>query len=94
MLKLTGVELDLFPPDQAHMHTSFNNARRGGFTTCVKRYAKATHKYLKDYDPTKPSVFIMAFDINGSTPLHNWKPYPNPIMSGWTGRILMSGKSF
>ena len=65
MLKLTTVELDLFAPDQADMHTLFKSNRRGGFTTCTKRYAKANHNYLKNYDPTKPSVFIMPFDING-----------------------------
>ena len=47
------------------MFNLFNDNRRGGFTTCVKRHSKANHKYLKNYDPTKPSVFIMAFDING-----------------------------
>ena len=65
MLKMTRVELDLFAPDQVEMHRLFNHNRRGGFTTCPKRYAKANHKYLKSYDPSKPSVFIMPFDING-----------------------------
>ena len=65
MLKLTKAELDLFAPDQVHMHTLFDNARRSGFTTSTVRYVKANHKYLKNYDPTKPSVFIIPFDING-----------------------------
>ena len=65
MLKLTKVELDLFTPDKVHMHTLFDNACRGGFTTSTMRYVKANHKYLKNYDRTKPSVFIMPFDING-----------------------------
>lgn len=33
--------------------------------TCVKRHVKANHKYLKNYDKTKLSVFIFPFDING-----------------------------
>ena len=65
MLRLTGVKLDLCPPDQEDMFNLFNDNRRGGFTTCPKRYFKANHKYLKNYDPTKPSAFIMPFDSNG-----------------------------
>ena len=64
-LKSTKAELELFHPDNSDMHTLFKNNRRGGFTTCPTRYAEANHKYLKTYDSSKPSIFIMAMDING-----------------------------
>ena len=65
MLKLTKVELELFPPDQADMHTAFNTSRRGGLIMCPHRYAKANNKYMKDYDPSKPSSFIIYMDVVG-----------------------------
>ena len=65
MLKLTKVEVELFPPDQADMHTAFNCSRRGGLTMCPHRYAKANNKYMKNYDPTKPSSFILYEDVVG-----------------------------
>lgn len=37
---------------------------RGGVTVATKRFAKANNKYLKDYDPTKPSTYIMYYDAN------------------------------
>ena len=29
-----------------------------------KRYCEANNKYLKDYDPTKPSKYISYLDVN------------------------------
>ena len=37
---------------------------RGGVCYMVKRYAKANNKYIKDYDPKKPSKFITYLDMN------------------------------
>ena len=65
MLKKTGVEMELFPSERADMFNFFNDNRRGGFTTCVSRYCKANHKYLKNYDPSKPSIFIFGKDFHG-----------------------------
>ena len=35
----------------------------------AKRYSEANNKYLKDYDPTKPSKYIEYFDENN---LYGW----------------------
>ncbi len=52
---------------------------RGGISSIMKRYAKSNHKYLKDYDSQKPSVFIEFLDANN---LYGWAmseplPYKN-----------------
>ena len=37
---------------------------RGGIFYIAKRYVKANNKYINDYDPKKPSTFILYLDIN------------------------------
>ena len=37
---------------------------RGGISYISKRYAKAINKYMKYYNPTKPSKFITYLDMN------------------------------
>ena len=62
MLKMTGVKLQkisdivkyLFPEKEL----------RGGIFYIAKRYAKANNKYMNDYDPEKPSIFITYQDMN------------------------------
>ena len=41
----------------------------GGIFYIAKRYAKANNKYMKDYDPKKPSKFITYLDMNN---LYGW----------------------
>lgn len=31
---------------------------------CSQRYSEVNNKYMSDYDPSKPSVYIMYFDVN------------------------------
>ena len=50
---------------------------RGGVSSIMKRYSKANHKYLDDYDPEKPSQYILYLDANN---LYGWamsKPLPH-----------------
>ena len=42
---------------------------KGGNSYTAKRYAKANNKYMKAYDPKKPSKFITYLDINN---LYGW----------------------
>ena len=37
---------------------------RGRISYITKRYIKANNKYINDYDPKKPSIFISYLDMN------------------------------
>ena len=63
MLKVTDVEIELITdPD---MYLFFEESKRGGVPSAMKRYSEANNKYMKDYDPEKPDVFIEYLDKNG-----------------------------
>ena len=46
------------------MYLFIEKGLRGGISYIAKRYAKANNKYMKNYDPTKPSIYISYLDIN------------------------------
>ena len=68
MLKMTGVKLEkIFDID---MYLFIEKGLRGGISYILKRYVKPNNKYMKNYDPKKPSKFITYLDMNnlyGST---------------------------
>ncbi len=75
MLKYTGIELDLI--SDSDMYLMIEKGIRGGVSSIMKRYSKANHKYLDDYDPEKPSQYILYLDANN---LYGWamsKPLPH-----------------
>ncbi len=75
MLKFTGIELDLISDQD--MYLMIEKGIRGGVSSIMKRYSKANHKYLGDYDPEKPSQHILYLDANN---LYGWamsKPLPH-----------------
>ncbi len=75
MLKYTGTELDLL--SDSDMYLMIEKGIRGGVSSIMKRYSKANHKYLDDYDPEKPSKHILYLDANN---LYGWamsKPLPH-----------------
>ena len=39
---------------------------RGGISYIAKRYSKSNNKYMKNYNPKKPSKFITYLDLNNS----------------------------
>ena len=45
------------------------NGLRGGISYTAKRYSEANNKYMKNYDPTKPSKYIEYLDKNN---LYGW----------------------
>ena len=61
-LKETGQELELL--HDYDMLMMFERGIRGGITHISKRYSEANNKYMKDYNPDKPSKFIQYLDAN------------------------------
>ena len=51
------------------MNLFIEKGLRGGISYIAKRCSEANNKYLKDYDPTKPSKFILYLDMNN---LYGW----------------------
>ena len=51
------------------MHLFIEKGLRGGISYIAKRYSEANNKYLKNYDPTKPSKYISYLDMNN---LYEW----------------------
>ena len=66
-LKETGQELELL--HDYDMLMMFERGIRGGMTHISKRYAEANNKYMKDFNPDKPSSYIQYLDANN---LYGW----------------------
>ena len=67
MLKVTGVKLEkIVDPD---MYLLIEKGLRGGISYIAKRYSEANNKYMKNYDLTKPSIYIGYLDMNK---LYGW----------------------
>ena len=67
MLKMTRVKLEKIV--DIDMYLIIEKGQRGGISYIAKRYAKANNKYMKNYDPTKPSIYISYLDMNN---LYGW----------------------
>ena len=62
MLKMTEIELELIL--DIYMHLFIEKEMRGGISYFVRRYSKADNKYMKDYDSSKESIFIIYLNAN------------------------------
>ena len=62
MLKMTGVKLEKISDIDKYLF--IEKGLRGGISYIAKRYSEANNKYMKDYDPKKPSQFITYLDMN------------------------------
>ena len=61
-LKKTGVKSELLT--NADMLMLFEEGIRGGVCTAICYYAEANNKYMKNYDSTKKSIYLMYVDAN------------------------------
>ena len=57
MLKMTGIKLELMT--DVDMFQFIEKGMLGGISYISHRYGKANNKYMKDYDSSGPSKFIM-----------------------------------
>ena len=91
-LKTSGVVLDLLSdPD---MLLFYERGIRGGVSTIFHRRAQANNKYMKDFDETKPSVFVPYWDANG---LYAWamsQPLPVGGFEWMSENELLNWKGF
>ena len=46
------------------MHLFIEKGLRGRISHIAKKYSKANNKYIKNYDPSKPSIYIPHHDMN------------------------------
>ena len=51
------------------MYLFIEKGLKGRISYIAKRYSKANNKYMKNYDPKKPSKFITYLDMND---LYSW----------------------
>lgn len=63
-LKFRGVKLI----NNIDVYNAIQASIKGGITQVVQRYTKANNKYCKDYDKTKPTCYVLSFDINQEYP--------------------------
>ena len=72
MLKMTDVWLEKIV--DIEMYFFIEKWLKGGIYYIAKRYAKANNKYMKNYNPAKPSIYVLYLDMNN---LYGW------VMSGY-----------
>ena len=75
MLKMTGVELELTSKIDMHLFTE--KGIRRGISYIAKRHSKVNNKYIKCYDSTEESKYIMYLDANNlcSYAMSQYLPY-------------------
>ena len=61
-LKSSEVKLDLISDQDMFMF--IEQGMRGGVSMASSKYAKANNPYTPNYDPSKPTNYIMYFDMN------------------------------
>ena len=67
MSKLTGVKLELISDIEVYLF--IEQGLTGGVSYICKRFSDTSNNYIKNYDPTKESKFIMYLDAKK---LYGW----------------------
>ena len=67
MFKMTKIKLELI--SNIDMYFFVEKGMRGGISYIAKRFSKANNKYMKFYDDSKPSKYIVHLDANN---LYGW----------------------
>ena len=60
VLKMTGVKLEKI--SNINVYLFIEKGLRGGISYIALRYAKANNKYMKNYDPIKPSQYLTSYE--------------------------------
>ena len=67
MLKMTGIKFE--KNSDIEMYLFIEKELRAEISYIAKRHSKANNKYMKNFDPTKPSKCISYLDMNN---LNGW----------------------
>ena len=62
MLKMTRIELELISENDIYLFVE--NGQREGISCIVQRFSKANNKYIKFYDNSNLSKYIMYLNAN------------------------------
>ena len=73
---MTKQKLELITDPDIYLF--FESGKRGGMSFAAHRYAETNNKYMKNYDATKVSSYLMYFDVNS---LYSWAMC-NPLPIG------------